>query len=58
VLAAAATIDLVGYGGAANNVGAITTYLSGLATTVSPAPSVVIGAGTIQGTAIACPTPP
>jgi hypothetical protein len=58
VLAAAATIDLVGYGGAANNVGAITTYLSGLATTVNPAPSVVIGAGTIQGTAIACPTPP
>jgi hypothetical protein len=58
VLAAAATIDLVGYGGAANNVGTITTYLSGLATTVNPAPSVVIGAGTIQGTAVACPTPP
>jgi hypothetical protein len=58
VLAAAAVIDLFGYAGAANNTGQITTYLSTLATTVSPTPIPVIGAGTIQGTATACPTPP
>jgi hypothetical protein len=58
VLAAAAVVDLFGYAGAPNNLGQITAYLSTLATTVSPTPAPVIGAGTIQGTATACPTPP
>ncbi|MET0554960.1 MAG: Ig-like domain-containing protein [Vicinamibacteria bacterium] len=58
VLAAAAVIDLVGYAGPANNLSQITTYLGTLATTVTPTPAPVIGAGTIQGTGTACPTPP
>ncbi len=52
------TINLQGYGGAANNTTQINAFLNGTATTVSPATVSFVGAGTIKAAPSACPTPP
>jgi VCBS repeat-containing protein len=52
------TINLQGYGGAANNTTQIDTFLNGTATTVNPATLSFVGAGTIKAAPAACPTPP
>lgn len=61
VLAAASTVNLVGYGGAPNNTANIISFLSDIATTVSPTPTapwVVTVGGTIQAAPATCTTPP
>ncbi len=63
VLAAASEMNLFNYFGTTNNTSQIATFLDSIALTVSPNPDsswVVLGTpgATIQGTAIACPTPP
>ncbi|HEY0510734.1 MAG TPA: IPTL-CTERM sorting domain-containing protein [Thermoanaerobaculia bacterium] len=52
------TLNLQGYGGAANNTAQIATFLNTTATTVNPAAQAFVGAGTIKAAPSACPTPP
>jgi hypothetical protein len=52
------TLNLQGYGGAANDAVAIPNYLDTTATTVSPASTAAILSGTIKAAPSACPTPP
>ena len=54
-----ATMSLQGYGGAANNLSQIVTFLNGTATTVNPTSNVLITAGsTIKAASSNCATPP
>jgi methionine-rich copper-binding protein CopC len=52
------TMNLEGYSGAANNTTQINAFLNTTATTVSPAASSFVGAGTIKAAPSPCPTPP
>jgi uncharacterized protein YodC (DUF2158 family) len=52
------TIQLEGYGGAANNTSQINSFLNTTATTVSPPAQSFVFAGTIKAASAACPTPP
>jgi hypothetical protein len=58
-LASASVVNLQGYGGAANNLGQINSFLNTTATTVNPAAgSVAANGGTIKAAPSACATPP
>jgi len=52
------TMNLQGYGGAANNNAQIVTFLNSTATTVTPTSATTLAGGTIQAAPSACPTPP
>jgi hypothetical protein len=52
------TLELEGYGGAANNTTQINAFLNTTATTVSPPAQSFVFAGTIKAAPSPCPTPP
>ena len=52
------TLNLQGYGGAANNTAQIAAFLNTTATTVNPPAAAFALAGTIKAAPSACPTPP
>ena len=51
------TVELQGYGGAANNNAQIASFLNGTATNVSPAALNFGGGGTVKASPAPCPTP-